>query len=238
MRVSEVYLSIQGEGPNVGAPTVFVRFGGCNLRCALWPCDTPYAIDPAYRKEWLVETPESLFNRIEDARNGHKLVNVCFTGGEPFMQKSDDLARLYDKLYQAKSYLFIEAFSNGTLRYPDWVRHKNTIQVVMDWKLPGSGEYKVNDHIRRANVKALTDQVYDNLSVKFTIASREDYLTAARIYMNTIENLAHIPQVFAGVVWGKLTNEELVDWMLADGLWWRLNVQVHNHIWDRNKRGI
>lgn len=238
MRVSEVYLSVQGEGPNVGAPTIFVRFGGCNLRCPLWPCDTQHAIDPVFRKEWLPHTVDELFERIESVRGGRDLVNVCFTGGEPFLQNQDQLMRLYDKLYEAVGYGTIEAFSNGALRYPDWVLDKNTIHVVMDWKLGGSGEAESGAAVRVRNFVRMTQNAASWLSVKFTIASRDDYLQAKAIYDRYIMEADHLPEVFAGVVWGKLTNEQLVEWMLEDGLWWKLNVQVHNHIWDRSRRGI
>jgi hypothetical protein len=103
----------------------------------------------------------------------------------------------------------------------------------MDWKLGGSGESGVGELVRLENL----DMFDEGDSVKFTIASHEDYLQARDIYYKYIRNQYPV-KVFAGVVWGKLTNEQLVEWMLQDGLYWHLNVQVHNHVWDRNKRGI
>jgi len=65
MRLSELYTSIQGEGPRVGQPVQFMRFAGCNLRCPSWPCDTQHAIDAArYRHEWETVTPEELAGRV------------------------------------------------------------------------------------------------------------------------------------------------------------------------------
>ena len=230
MRVSEVYLSVQGEGPNVGTPTVFVRFGGCNLRCPLWPCDTPYAIFPEYRKEWLVQDVDTIYHRILEVAKTCVSFNVCFTGGEPFLQKHDDLYALYSHLETNWRIGHIEAFSNGALEYPDWLQ-KTDLEVVMDWKLPGSGEGEFSQ-TRLDNIHQRLRM--NQLALKFTIADRHDY-DVAKEYWGA---WGHGYQTFAGIVWGKMSNQELVEWILEDGLPWRLNVQVHNHVWDRSMRGI
>src|ERR1700704_2587022 len=94
--LSEVYNSIQGEGPNVGQPTTFVRFAGCNMRCPGWPCDTPYAIDPAiWRYESMKASTMWVAEQILDLKPRH----VCFTGGEPFMQPWEELQELWAKLH-------------------------------------------------------------------------------------------------------------------------------------------
>lgn len=230
MRVSEVYLSIQGEGPNAGVPTIFVRFGGCNLRCALWPCDTPWAVDPKiYRNEWRRMTPEELLE--ETLQFWYPGVNVCLTGGEPMLQPVGELEQ-YLKLLKERS-IKTEMFSNGTVEYNyDVVNRIDTI--VLDWKLPGSGE-NWKDEVRIRNIKRLAS----GDAVKFTIAGEEDYEIAKAIQQKyLLAGSVRHSFVCAGVVWDKLTNEELVQWMLDDKLNWRLTVQVHNHIWDRTKRGI
>lgn len=229
-RVSEIYLSVQGEGPNVGMPTVFIRFGGCNLRCPLWPCDTQHAIDPKYRNEWKRMTVEEVINEVDRITASQRYFDVCLTGGEPFLQPNDLLHELCTALNVHPRVVGTDCFSNGTLPYPDWA--SMLINFVMDWKLPGSGEAVTGQEVRLSNVEKLT---YGD-SVKFTIADREDYVRAKQYYEDYVEKKGL--EVFAGVVWDKLTNEQLVEWMLEDGLGWRLNVQVHNHVWDRNKRGI
>jgi organic radical activating enzyme len=118
----------------------------------------------------------------------------------------------------------------------------------MDWKLPGSGEDFLDDK-RITNNYLLTRRD----SVKFTISDQRDYETAKEVYedyiirkdtrqtklVGTPTRAAEVtPQVFAGVAWGKLANADLVKWMQHDGLPWRLNVQVHNYIWNREQRGI
>lgn len=229
MRLSEVYKSIQGEGPNVGRPTIFVRFGGCNLRCPLWPCDTPYAVDPKiYRSEWKKLTPEEVFIEIVSLMpEDDKGFNVCLTGGEPMLQPNDELTKLVATL--AGNGYDVEMFSNGTLEYVHSV-YSNVDTVVMDWKLPGSGE-RWDDPVRIKNSRKLNWKD----AVKFTIADEIDYERAKRIEDTYLDG--QVP-VYAGVVWGKLENQQLVEWMLEDGRNWRLNVQVHNHVWDRTKRGI
>ncbi len=231
LRMSEVYLSTQGEGPRVGFPTVFVRFAGCNLRCPGWPCDTPFAIFPEqYRKEWKTFSPGQVYDDILRVANGVTRVNVCYTGGEPFLQNYQALLELSDLLWEKNDSpcAVVECFSNGTLVYPNWAI--GTVSFIMDWKLPGSGEDPDNEN-RFKNLEMLTGHDV----VKFTIADRTDYQLAKNLYYEFIEPLG-VP-VFYGVAWGKLEPKELVAWVLEDGLDWRLNMQVHNIIWPRDQRG-
>jgi 7-carboxy-7-deazaguanine synthase len=224
LRISEIYVSTQGEGPKVGIPTVFVRFGGCNLRCAGWPCDTPYAIDPArYRHEWKLETISQILVEIP-----RWVPNVCLTGGEPFLQNHKLLQDLVFALNQRGQE--VEAFTNGTILYPDWV-FTRMITLVMDWKLVGSQEDPFNDN-RFLNAKQLkpTD------AIKFVVKDRNDFEQAMTLFDDNQSDIK--AQWFTGVVWGKLEDSTLVEWMLRAKMPWRLNVQVHNHIWDRSKRGI
>lgn len=230
MRVSEVYLSVQGEGPRVGIPTVFVRFGGCNLRCSGWPCDTPYAIDPKYRKEWTVMSAEEVATEVTKVAFGLDYYNVCLTGGEPFLQNDGDLYDLVHLLKKIEHVGHVECFSNGTLVYPAWAF--TDIMFVMDWKLPGSGENPDNGN-RLQNLAELTFAD----AVKFVIKDETDYLEARKLWMEHIQNKSDV-EVYYGAVWGAIEDKQLVEWVLADGLPWRLNVQQHNYIWDRSQRGI
>jgi len=224
LRLSEVYQSIQGEGPRAGVPTTFVRFAGCNLKCPGWPCDTPHAIDPRiFEKEQELLTVDQLLERIPEWPR-----NVCLTGGEPFLQKNDELKDLTEKLWQRQQN--VEVFTNGTLEYPDWAI--NDIDFIMDWKLPGSGEAGVNIGNRLKNLRRLK---YEDM-IKFVIKDRNDYLEAKEVY-GRYKGETDALWSF-GVVWGALENAELIEWVLRDKLDWRLNLQVHNYIWDRDKRGI
>ena len=117
MKLLELYTSVQGEGPNVGLPTTFVRFAGCNLRCPGWPCDTPYSIFPEQWKEEFKEvTPADLYLYIKHEVPHH----ICITGGEPFLQPHAELAELIANL--TDSAYTIDIFTNGTLPLLFWPR--------------------------------------------------------------------------------------------------------------------
>lgn len=234
LRVSEVYLSIQGEGPRVGNPTVFIRFAGCNLRCPGWPCDTPFAIDPTiFRSDAKLLTTEEIVARVwEAAPHG---ANICFTGGEPFLQNTDSLKALSDALV-GEGFLIQEVFTNGTLLFPDWAL--DSFYFVMDFKLPGSGEDANIEgtegvgYTRRQNLM----NIGNGDVIKFTIADRADYDYAKEVYAAT---QTFEVDFYYGVVWGKLAASELIGWVLFDGLTeWIYTHQLHNVIWDRTRRGI
>ena len=237
MKLSEVYVSVQGEGPRVGQPTVFVRFGGCNLRCPGWPCDTPYAIDPRqYRAEWKPTTITNLINQI----TLHHVHNICFTGGEPMLHYRTGLSQVITHLFEAGYQL--EMFSNGTVKYPKHLYEH--VDVVMDWKLPGSGEAGKLEDVRLENArnlarlhKAHKRSFSRDHAVKFTIASWEDFEYACDVYEMLWANGYHVP-VYYGVVWGRLDNATLIGWVLEKKLPWIFTMQVHNHVWDRKDRGI
>lgn len=229
MRLSEHYVSVQGEGPGAGLMTQFIRFGGCNLRCPGWPCDTPYAVDPAqYRHEWVNHTPQAIMDTLFDYPQ-----RVVLTGGEPLLQNKEELATL-TTLLRRKSF-GIELFTNGTMPLPMWV-HRPKATTIMDWKLPGSGEDPFNK-TRIANLRLLTC----NDAVKFVIADANDFEAAINLHEAHIKSQQRFeatPQVYYGVAWGKMENAELIEWVRGAQLDWKLNVQVHNYIWDRSQRGI
>ncbi len=100
IRVSEIFgPTIQGEGPLIGRPTVFVRTGGCDFRCR-W-CDTLYAVLPEYRDEWAPMTPAEILARVEQLAGGAPLL-VSLSGGNPALQP---LAPLIE-LGKGKGYTF------------------------------------------------------------------------------------------------------------------------------------
>lgn len=231
MRVSEVYASAQGEGPNVGKTTVFLRFGGCNLRCPGWPCDTQHAIDPAFRNEWKVM---SAMEVVQEADKVAKLAGaeiITFTGGEPFLQNNNDLREVTVALI-ALGYQ-IECFSNGTFLYPVWALEH--ITFIMDWKLPGSGENSFNE-IRLRNVENFWKIASTHQAVKFVCRDLNDAAVAHTLWSSQLRG-SDI-EVFYGRVWeSELTDAELVAFVMTNRLPWRLNRQEHNYIWPPNERG-
>lgn len=233
MKLSECYLSVQGEGPRVGIPTVFVRFGGCNLRCPGWPCDTPHAIFPErYRHEWKIGGTDQTLAIIEAMADG-RLVNVCYTGGEPFLQPNKELERLTWMLHGRDWVGTVECFSNGTLPYPSWVHGlDSSICFIMDWKLPGSGEDPY-DVVRTENLRHLRSKD----AIKFVLKNKEDFGIALALYKEYAEDIVPRLQVFYGVAWGHLDLSDAISWVLEYKLPWRLNVQTHNYVWPPHERG-
>src|SRR3954447_7016111 len=98
VRISEIYVSVQGEGPRTGQGTCFVRFGGCNLRCPGWPCDTLYAVDISHRREWKRHSDSEVLSSILRICEELSVSNVCLTGGEPFIQPHGALGRIVEGL--------------------------------------------------------------------------------------------------------------------------------------------
>ena len=232
VRLLEHYVSTQGEGPKVGMLTQFVRFAGCNLKCPGWPCDTPYAIEPElFRQEQVTRDAGQLADRIAGQYAVTGATNICFTGGEPLLQPQDVLSSTIDELLESYGFFRFEMFTNGTL--PIAPELLDEVDFVLDWKLPGSGENPDNQE-RIENLKLIDTA---NNSIKFTVSNVDDLKMAKGIWVN---HLMESPlQVFCGVAWGKLGNDVVLDFIKANRLPWRLNVQTHNYIYGGpTQRGI
>jgi 7-carboxy-7-deazaguanine synthase len=232
LRLLEHYVSTQGEGPNVGKLTQFVRFAGCNLKCPGWPCDTPYAIEPRlFTKEQTLLNSYALAEMIRQQYVATGATNICLTGGEPLMQPQNEINQTIDWLDERFGFFRFEVFTNGTRPIDEGLADNCTF--VMDWKLPGSGEDP--DNQTRINNLSIIDMGIN--SVKFTIATDEDLAMASGIWTS---HLMDSPlQVFAGAAWEKYDNDKIVKFMMERRLPWRLNVQVHNYVFGGpTKRGI
>jgi 7-carboxy-7-deazaguanine synthase len=232
LRVIEVYASYQGEGPNTSKPTVFVRFAGCNFKCPLWPCDTQHAIDPKLFKDTQQFAEPS---ELADIVNAFRIDNICLTGGEVFLQNADALREFTGYLHAAGR--DIECFTNGALAWDE----DTTMDIstfILDWKLPGSGESDA--YVANEDFDGNFSQLGNTDAIKFTISDPYDYVVAKERYATEIATLEVYkrPQVYAGVVWGKLSTEALCKWMLDDQLPWKLNVQVHKFIWHPDQIGV
>lgn len=112
IRLHHMFSTIQGEGPFVGVPAVFLRLAGCNLQCPL--CDTDYT-----SRESLI-TPDEVVKQVYKLTSPSKLVVI--TGGEPFTQ---NLAPLVDALFDHGFTIQIE--TNGTLFLHDFPYEKLTV---------------------------------------------------------------------------------------------------------------
>jgi 7-carboxy-7-deazaguanine synthase len=236
MRLLELYTTVQGEGPNVGKPTTFVRFAGCNMRCPGWPCDTPYAIFPEiWRKEAEAVPPKELYLMVKEKKPMH----VCITGGEPLIQNRRELTEflwfLHSNLYS------VDIFTNGSRPiHSDGANYLfNNITIVMDWKLPGSGEHQSYLAERHLNLSVLRPQdavklvIKDNKDLKYA----EDYIE--RWHHSNVPEERIDAQVYVGVAWGEMSEADLVHWLNDKGYdWVKLNIQVHKFIFDPNERRI
>ena len=204
LRISEIFHSLQGETRSVGRPATFVRLTGCPLRCQY--CDTAYAF---HGGEWM--EPADIHERIR--AEGAPLVVV--TGGEPLAQRAvlPFLSRLYDDSYE----VFLE--TRGALPVADVDAR---VVKVLDLKTPDSGEAPRN---LWENIAHLSPR--DQL--KFVLCSRADYDWAREVLER--EHLAARCEVLFSPAHGQLALRDLAEWILADRLPVRLQVQLHKLIW-------
>ena len=211
MRITEIFFSIQGESTHAGRPCVFVRLTGCPLRCT-W-CDTAYAFHGG--------TERHLDNILDEVgQHGCRLVEI--TGGEPLAQPEVHplITALADRGYT----VLIE--TSGAI---DIAPVDPRAILIMDLKCPGSG---MADHNLWANIPKLkpTDEV------KFVIKDREDYeWAAAKVREYT---LADRHAVLFSPVFGEMNPRVLAEWVLADRLPVRCQLQLHKYIWDPAMRGV
>ncbi len=204
LRVTEIFLSLQGESRTVGWPTVFVRLTGCPLRCR-W-CDTAYAFQGGQRRS--VEEVVAQVTRFA-------VDHVTVTGGEPLAQPA--CLALLERL--ADTGMAVSLETSGAM---DLSRVDRRVVKVMDLKPPGSGETARN---RLANLDCLTPKD----QVKFVIADRTDYEWSRAMVAR--HRLAERCEVLFSPVAGELPPRELAEWILEDRLPVRFQLQLHKLLW-------
>lgn len=211
MRVTEIFHSVQGESTFAGLPCVFVRLTGCPLRCT-W-CDTEYA--------FFGGTDRSIDDILDTVRSyGCQLVEV--TGGEPLAQP--DSSTLLNRLCHEGFTVLLE--TSGAV---DTAIVDPSVRIILDVKCPGSG---MTERMHWPNVERLRPQD----EAKFVMKDRSDYEWAKRIldrFQLTDRCTVHFSPVF-----GALDPQRLAEWLLADRLPIRLQLQLHKHIWAPNMRGV
>jgi len=205
LKLTEIFLSLQGEARDAGWPSVFVRLTGCPLRCQY--CDTAYAF---HGGEWW-EIDAIL---AEVARHGVR--HVCVTGGEPLAQKR--CIGLLQRLCEAGYAVSLE--TSGAL---DIGEVDPRVSRIVDIKTPGSGEVARN---RWENLPLLT--AHDQ--VKFVICSREDYEWARDV---VAEHRLHTRcDVLFSPSYTQVDPRALADWIVADRLPVRFQLQLHKLLWN------
>lgn len=202
LRVTEIFHSIQGEGAASGWPSAFVRLTGCPLRCGY--CDTAYAFTEG---EWMG------LEEILAAVASRPVRDVCVTGGEPLAQPTCGalLRALCDKGYR------VTLETSGALSVADV---DPRVCKALDIKTPGSGEEARNDwgnldHLRSGDL------------VKFVICSREDYEWAR----DQVRERQWRCDVFFSPSWEEQDAGQLGEWIVADSLPVRMQVQLHKVLW-------
>jgi 7-carboxy-7-deazaguanine synthase len=205
LRITEIFHSIQGEADAIGWRTVFVRLTGCPLRC-VW-CDTEYSF---YGGDWHV-IDDIL---AEVASYGAK--HVCVTGGEPLAQKRCLI--LLQKLCDAGYEVSLE--TSGAL---DVAAVDPRVRKVMDLKAPDSGESK-------RNLWSNLDHLLPHDQIKIVIASRVDYEWACAMLAE--HALADRCMVLFSPVHGAVQPRELAEWIIADKLPVRFQMQLHKLLWN------
>lgn len=205
LRITEIFYSLQGESRSTGWPTVFVRLTGCPLRCGY--CDTEYAFTGGQRMG---------LDEIRAQVTQFQARYVTVTGGEPLAQKSclALLSRLCDDSYE------VSLETSGAL---DVSEVDARVVKVMDLKTPGSGEMRRNRYENLAHLNA-RDQI------KFVICGRADY-DWAKDKLNEY-HLADRCEVLFSPSFGQLAPAQLADWILADRLPVRFQIQLHKVLWS------
>ena len=205
LRISEIFHSLQGEARTVGRPTVFIRLTGCPLRC-VW-CDTPYAFSGGS-----IMTLDTVLESV--ALHGAK--HICVTGGEPLAQP--ECLTLLTALCDAGLEVSLE--TSGAM---DVSKVDPRVSKVMDLKAPDSGEAHRNLY---ENIPHLTQ--HDQ--VKFVIASHKDY-EWVRFKCDEYQLVERVGDVLFSPVHGALEPRQLAEWILADRLHVRMQVQLHKYLW-------
>lgn len=204
LKITEIFLSLQGESSLAGWPTVFVRLTGCPLRCVY--CDSAYAF---HGGQW------RSFNAIQTQVRDYNVQHVCVTGGEPLAQKK--CLPFLKQLCDAGFIVSLE--TSGAM---DVSAVDARVKKVLDIKTPSSGEVQRNLWSNLEHLDAKDE-------IKFVLCGREDYDWAKQRLTEHV-----LPQrctVLFSPSQGQLSERDLADWIIADRLPVRFQFQLHKFLW-------
>jgi 7-carboxy-7-deazaguanine synthase len=206
LNINEIFYSLQGEAREVGLPTVFVRLTGCPLRCTY--CDTEYAFKG--------NNPLSIDAILSEVKK-YNTPYVCITGGEPLAQINCHI--LLDRLIKEGCQVSLE--TSGSI---DIGEVNPAVSVVMDVKTPSSNESDKNLY---SNI----DKLKSKDQIKFVIGSKADF-DWSRGIVNQYPTQAG---VLFSPVFDAVEPVQLADWILAQQLNVRLQIQMHKLLWGEQK---
>jgi 7-carboxy-7-deazaguanine synthase len=210
--VKEVYLSLQGESSHQGLLCTFVRLTGCHLRCTY--CDSEFSFRGGSKRAVADVVTEVL-------ALGAPMVEV--TGGEPLLQPG--VYPLMEQLLAAGQTVLLETSGAIDVRLVPPAVHK-----IVDVKTPSSGEADRNDW-------RVFDSMNGNDELKFVIGSRDDYDWSKKVMVDY--RLTQRPfRLLFSTVFGALQPRQLAEWVIADRLPVRFQLQQHKYLWDPNARGV
>ena len=204
LRVTEIFLSLQGESTRMGLPCAMVRLTGCNLRC-VW-CDTAYAFEGGTTMGL-----DEIVGQVE----AFGVRRVEITGGEPLLQKG--APRLAERMLALGYEVLCETSGERDIAVmPEGVRR------IVDLKCPGSGECARNDW---ANL----DRLRPGDELKFVVADQKDFDWAVDVVKKN--NLTERVPVHISPVWEQVEPAQVADWILKSGIDLRLSLQQHKLLW-------
>jgi 7-carboxy-7-deazaguanine synthase len=212
LTVNEIFHSIQGESTHAGRPCVFVRLTACDLRCR-W-CDTPYAFHEGSKR-----TLEDVLHEVE----GYQCPLVEVTGGEPLLQ--EQVYPLMESLVAMGKTVLLETGGHHSI-----ARVPAEVVTILDVKCPGSGESARNCWENLSNVRP-----YDE--IKFVVKDRTDY-DFVRDVISQRSLAGRVAAIHLSPVHGVLDPKTLSEWVLADHLPARVQLQLHKYIWSPDTRGV
>ncbi len=211
LKINEIYYSVQGESTHSGCPCIFIRLTYCNLRCSY--CDTEYAFYDGKDME------------ITDIMSEIKqwdcnLVEV--TGGEPLFQ--EECIDLLNELVNSNYEVMLE--TGGSLSISNVP--KKVIKIV-DFKCPSSKMVK-------KNLWSIVDDLQPHDEVKFVIGNREDFDWAKdRITEYALDKICTL---LFSPTFGEIDPQQIVEWILAENLPVRMQLQMHKMIWSPEEKGV
>ena len=205
LRITEIFHSLQGEARTSGRPTVFVRLTGCPLRCHY--CDSEYAFHGGERRS---------LQQVLAQVAAYQPQYVCVTGGEPLAQPN--CWPLLEHLCDAGYEVSLETSGALSLEGVD-----PRVIKVMDLKTPDSGELAKN---RWENL----DLLHARDQLKFVLCSRADY-DWAKFKLDEYKLAERVEDVLFSPSYGQLAPRDLADWIVADNLPVRFQMQLHKLLW-------